>query len=76
LFIATGLRRSELLGLRWVDFDDTAGTINVTGKVVRVVGQGLVRVPETKTAARRRTLVLQRFAVDMLRARRRLPYLG
>jgi len=48
----------------------------VTGKVVRVAGKGLVRVAETKTAAGRRTLVLPRFAVDMLTARRRLPYLG
>jgi hypothetical protein len=30
--IATGLRRSELLGLRWADFDGTAGTLAVTGK--------------------------------------------
>jgi integrase len=56
--------------------DDTAATITITGKVVRVTGKGLVRVAETKSAAGRRTLVLPRFAVDMLRARRRLPYLG
>ena len=39
LFIATGLRRSELLGLRWADFDADAGTIAVTGKALRVKGQ-------------------------------------
>ena len=50
LLIATGLRRSELLGLRWSDYDDQAGTITVAGKVVRVAGKGLVRVDETKTA--------------------------
>jgi len=35
LFVATGLRRGELLGLRWSDFDETEGTIAVTGKVER-----------------------------------------
>ncbi len=76
LFIATGLRRSELLGLRWSDFDADAGTIAVTGKALRVPGQGLVRVDETKSAAGRRTIPLPRFAIDMLAQRRRLPYLG
>ena len=50
IFIATGLRRSELLGLLWSDFDDHAGTLTVTGKVIRAAGKGL-RVDETKTAA-------------------------
>ena len=76
MLIATGLRRSELLGLRWSDFDETAGTLTITGKVVRVVGKGLLRLEQTKTAARRRTLPLPTFAIDMLRARRTLPYLG
>jgi integrase len=76
LLIATGLRRSELLAFRWTDFDADAGTITVTGKLVRVTGKGLVRTDETKTAAGRRTLPLPRFAVDMLRARRAAPYVG
>ncbi len=76
LFIATGLRRSELLGLRWADFDADAGTIAVTGKALRVRGQGLARVDETKSAAGRRIIPLPRFAIDMLAQRRRLPYLG
>ncbi len=63
LLIATGLRRSELLALRWSDFDQTAGTIAVAGKVVREAGKGLVRVDETKTAAGRRTIPLPAFAV-------------
>jgi integrase len=76
LLIATGLRRSELLALRWSDFDADARTVTVAGKLVRVTGNGLVRVDETKSAAGRRTLPLPGFAVDMLRARRALPYLG
>jgi integrase len=40
LFIATGLRLSELLGELWTDFDEDTGTISITGKIVRVKGQG------------------------------------
>jgi integrase len=47
LLIATGLRRSELLALRWVDFDAEAVTLAVTGKPVRATGQGLSRMDET-----------------------------
>ena len=74
--IATGLRRSELLGLRWTDFDDGAGTFAVSGKVIRETGKGLVRVDETKTAAGRRTIPLPAFAVATLLERRKLPFLG
>jgi integrase len=76
LLIATGLRRSELLGLRWSDYDAESSTLAVTGKVIRVAGEGLRRVGETKSAAGRRTVPLPRFAVEMLRNRRTLPYLG
>jgi integrase len=76
VLIATGLRRSELLGLRWSDFDADAGAITITGKVVRETGKGLICVDATKTAAGRRTLPLPKFAVDMLALRRAKPYLG
>jgi len=76
LLIATGLRRSELLGLRWIDYDDAARTLAVAGKVVRVAGEGLQRVDETKSAAGRRKVPVPLFAVEMLRIRRRLSYLG
>ena len=76
IFIATGLRRSELLGLRWTDFDEQAGTVAVTGKVIRAAGKGLVRVDETKTAAGRRTVPLPSFAVVALTERRKKPFLG
>lgn len=73
LLIATGLRRLELLGLRWADFDEKAGTLSVTGKVIRVKGEGLLRVDETKSTAGRRTLPLPQFATEMLQKRRHLP---
>ncbi|HZN82024.1 MAG TPA: site-specific integrase [Mycobacterium sp.] len=76
LFIATGLRISELLGLYWTEFDDTAPTLTITGKVIRAAGKGLMRVDETKTAAGTRTLPLPTFAVAVLAARRGRAYLG
>jgi integrase len=76
VLIATGLRRSELLALRWADFDTGAGTLTVTGKLVRATGHGLARIDETKTAAGKRTLRLPRFAIDALKDRRGQPYLG
>ena len=76
LLIATGIRRSELLALRWTDFDEKTGELSVAGKVIRVPGEGLMRVDETKSAAGRRTIPLPRFAVAMLQKRRHLPYLG
>ena len=76
LFIATGLRISELLGLYWTDFDQTATMLTVTGKVIRAAGKGLMRVDKTKTAAGQRTLPLPTFAVTVLASRRSLPYFG
>jgi integrase len=76
MLAATGLRESELLGLRWSDFDAVAATVTVTGKLVRATGHGLVRIHDTKSAAGKRTLPLPRFAVDALTARRQLPFLG
>lgn len=76
VLIATGLRRSELLGLRWSDFDEDAGTLTVAGKVVRVAGQGLERIDDAKSAAGMRTVRLPAFAVTALVERRGLPYLG
>ena len=74
--VATGLRISELLGLEWTNFDESAAALTITGKVIRAAGRGLIRVDETKTAAGRCTLPLPSFAVTVLSARRSLPYLG
>lgn len=43
---------------------------------MRITGEGLIRVDETKTAAGRRTIALPSFAIDALRQRRSLPFLG
>ncbi|QKT12172.1 tyrosine-type recombinase/integrase [Rhodococcus sp. W8901] len=76
LLIATGLRRSELLALRWSDVDDEAGTVTVSGKVVRAKGAGLQRVQAAKTAAGLRTIALPLFALEALKRRADEPQLG
>lgn len=76
LAMATGLRRGELLALRWSDFDADAGTITVAGKLLRAKGKGLQWIDTGKTASSLRTLALSPFAVDMLTARRGEFYQG
>lgn len=76
MLLGTGLRRSEVLGLLWEDWDDEASTISVTGKVLRVTGKGLLRLDKGKTESSIRTLKLPKFVADMLTARREAPYVG
>lgn len=66
---ATGLRRSELLALRWEDVDLDGRVLTVSGSVVRLKGQGLVRQETTKGGGRR-SVPLPRFAVDALHRRK------
>ena len=73
LFIATGLRPGELLGLLWedVDFDSTPATIEVTGTIKRTSESGLHRQAYPKSEHGKRVLGLPGFAVKMM-ARRKL----
>ncbi|ORJ64119.1 site-specific integrase [Mycobacterium simiae] len=76
VLIATDLRRSELLALRWTDFDETKARVAVTGKVVRIAGVGLQRIDDMKTDAGRRTIPLPDFAVTALQVRGTRLYFG
>ena len=60
--VRLGLRRGELLGLRWEDLDWQKRTIAVTGQV----RQGATRDATTKTKASRRTLPLDQALIDAL----------
>jgi len=64
--VTTGMRRGELLGLRWVDVDIPGQALAVTGSLQRVKAKGLVRV-EPKTARSRRRILLTPTAVAALR---------
>jgi integrase len=54
--VTTGLRRGELLGLRWSDLDLKAGTLTVNQSLERVRGALTFKSPKTKTSRRSITL--------------------
>jgi integrase len=62
------VRRGELLGLRWVDVDLTAGRIAIRHTLVMVDGKPAPA--ELKTAKGRRSLTLAPEVLDTLRAHR------
>lgn len=66
--IGTGLRLSEILGLRWVDVDLERATVSATYALVRV--NGAYGLDEPKTARSRRHMALPLFVVQALREHR------
>jgi integrase len=69
LALVTGMRRGELLALRWSDVDMDARLLRVNRTVDYIPGFGYV-VDEQKTAAGRRAIVLPLFVVEMLKYHR------
>jgi integrase len=67
LGLATGLRRSEILALRWRDVDLDAGRLRVERALEQTTAYG-VRVKGPKTKHGRRTISLPAHAVADLRA--------
>ncbi|MGV9331064.1 site-specific integrase [Nocardia sp. NPDC003726] len=74
MLIGTGMRRGELLGLRWCDIDEATSVATICGKVVRKRGGGLIREPFAKTDAGNRAIVLPGFVMEMLKRRRKEPH--
>ncbi|MFJ5545785.1 tyrosine-type recombinase/integrase [Micromonospora chalcea] len=72
LMLATGARIGEILALRWEDLDLAAErpTLTICGTLVFIKSQGFFRQPWTKSDAGYRRVVLPRFAVGMLMARK------
>ena len=65
LALYTGMRRSELLGLRWTAVDLSARTLSVTETFQRIQGKGMM-VLQPKTARSRRLVSLPPSAVALL----------
>jgi integrase len=65
LAASTGLRRGEVLGLRWSTVDLEAGEIGVVASLQRVRGELLFLDPKTDRS--RRTVALPRFTVQTLK---------
>jgi integrase len=67
--IKTGMRKGELMGLKWTDLDWNRGTIRVQRQVQRVTGQGMVFM-SPKTKAGRRSIALGEETLRILREHR------
>jgi integrase len=69
LAVVTGMRRGELLSLRWSDIDFQRSILQVLHTVDRFTGHGYVE-GEPKSAAGVRSIRLPGFLVDMLKQHR------
>ena len=74
--IGSGVRRGELLALRWSDVDLEKGTLRVARSLERLTVRSAkrtryeLRFKEPKTKRSRRTIALPPFAIDRLRRHR------
>ena len=66
--LGSGLRRGELLGLRWTDIDLETGVLMVRRSIEVVSGERREKPPKTKRSARAN--VLPAFVVDALKKHR------
>ena len=67
--LTTGLRRGEICGLRWEDFDETTGRLKVQ-RSVSVAKGGEISIGETKTGKGTRAFFLPKSTADILRQRK------
>lgn len=71
LALTTGMRRGELLGLKWEDITlvEGNGSLQVRRSMTRVAGHGVV-ASEPKTASSRRKIALSSYVVSVLKEHR------
>ena len=73
LALATGMRRGELLGLKWQDINFSTGTLQIRRILTRVPttmpGKGYVEA-EPKTQKSRHSVIVAHFALEALRQHR------
>ena len=67
--LATGLRRGELLGLKWQDIDWKNGVIKVRRQVARVEGQ--IKEAPLKTKNSYRTVTISQQAIEVLKGQKK-----
>ncbi len=70
LAVHTGMRRGELLGLKWNDVDLDTATVRVRRTLMRVENGRRLALGEPKTKKSRRTVRLTQRAVDALKSHR------
>ncbi len=64
LELSTGMRKGEILGLKWGDLNLDTGELRISREVVRANSKTLVTPPKTKSSIR--TVVLPPYMVEML----------
>ena len=71
--LTTGLRRGEICGLRWQDFDEKTGRLQIRRSVTTKEGGG-VSVGQTKTSTGIRTIQLPPSTVELLKVRKKKSF--
>ena len=64
LELSTGMRRGEILGLKWSDLNIADGSLRISRQIVPVEGRIVIQPPKTKTSVR--TIVLPPYMVEIL----------
>ena len=70
---STGLRRGEICGLMWQDFDEAHGTLTVR-RTIHAERGGRLTAGETKTGAGKRIITLPPSTAQLLSERRKRSY--
>lgn len=71
--LTTGLRRGEICGLKWQDFEEATGRLHIRRAVSNRKGGG-VKVGETKTETGSRVIQLPPSTAELLRERKKKSY--
>ena len=68
--LMTGMRRGEICGLKWSDFDSDSGILKIRRSVSQMKGGGL-RIGQTKTDTGERTIILPPSVTSLLTERKK-----
>ena len=71
--LTTGLRRGEICGLMWQDFDEAHGTLTIR-RTIHAERGGRLTAGETKTGAGKRIITLPPSTAQLLSERRKRSY--
>ena len=69
LALTTGMRRGELLALRWQDINFDTKSLHIVRTLSRLVGYGFIET-EPKTSKSRRKIILPGLVLDLLKQHR------
>ena len=66
LLVSSGIRRGELLGLKWSDIDFEESTLSIARSYSRIAGKPFIGLPKTKSSIR--TIALPPAVLSMLKS--------